>query len=904
MIPNIPAPEAQWDQTFGGALLDYGEDVEQTSDGGYIVAGRTASFGHGSTDGWLIRTDSWGGEVWEDTKVFGGPGADRFEAVEQTSDGGYIAAGTFSSYSSHGNGGFDAWLVKTDSDGNEMWQKYYGGSGHDGEIADVQQTSDGGYVMVGETNSFGAGDFDIWVVRTEADGNVRWGKSFGGQYMDVGYSVRQTSDGGYIVSGMKGYNYYHEQLTKADLWLIKLDSEGNEEWNRAFGDSGASGYSYGSCVRQTADGGYIVAGGKGVNGTGVDQLWLIKTDNSGNKEWAQEYGGSNAEIGNWVQQTSDGGYIVSGSTRSYGAGDYDIWLIETDGCGYQVWDNPLTFGGSGSDIGQTVKQTTDGGYIVTGRTQSFGNGSDDVWLIKIRGTYCGKVIFSSTRDGNSEVYAMNPDGSGSERLTFNPASDGEARFSPDGTKIAFMSNRAGNLDIYVMNADGTGETRLTDDPSHDVHPAWSPGGDRIAFHTYRDGDAEIYVMNADGSGQMPLTSNDAGDFDAHWSPDGSQIAFWSDRDGNWEVYVMNADGTAQTNLSNGPAKDFHPSWSPDGTRIAFSSTRDGNHEVYVMNADGSGQTRLTSDASSDAVPGWSPDGTRIVFQSDRFGDYEIVVMDAVDRNADGEGDNMANLTNRPGDDYSPSWAGCPVANQPPMADAGGPYLSPVNVAVVVDGGASTDPDGGPLEYRWDFESDGIWDTTWSADSSATATYASPGIYDLTLAIRNSECAVDTDTVMAIVYDPAAGFATGGGWFIPGKQGDVDAEDDYLPGLDSTSKATFGFVVKYKNGAAETPSGQLEFQYRVGDFNLHSGDYDWLVVTNSNWAKFQGVATIKGMGGLFPFRVDCRDGDANGGSEADRFVIKIWAPGADPDVDELIYKASGDLSGGQIKIHKQ
>lgn len=193
------------------------------------------------------------------------------------------------------------------------------------------------------------------------------------------------------------------------------------------------------------------------------------------------------------------------------------------------------------------------------------------------------------------------------------------------------------------------------------------------------------------------------------------------------------------------------------------------------------------------------------------------------------------------------------------------------------------------------------------DDGTTATAAvsgdvvsSAGIYTLTATATDLAGNTSTEVVMFVVYDPAGGFATGGGWIVP--DGASSDALDALPALDGTSKATFGFVVKYKNGATTTPIGQLEFVYHVGSFELHSTDYDWLVVTNTNWAKFQGVATIDGLEGLHPFRVDARDGDAAGGSLADRFVIKIWAPGADPDVDEPLYKASGDLAGGKIKIH--
>jgi hypothetical protein len=147
----------------------------------------------------------------------------------------------------------------------------------------------------------------------------------------------------------------------------------------------------------------------------------------------------------------------------------------------------------------------------------------------------------------------------------------------------------------------------------------------------------------------------------------------------------------------------------------------------------------------------------------------------------------------------------------------------------------------------------------------------------------------------VVYDPSAGFATGGGWFVPG--GGTSDPGDLLPGLDGSSKANFGFVVKYQSGASTVPGGNLEFHYNVAKFHLKSTGMEWLVVTNNNWAKFSGVARIDGASGDYPFRVDARD-DA-----VDRFVIKIWAPGANPDTDSPIYKASGDVEGGQVKIHR-
>ena len=241
----------------------------------------------------------------------------------------------------------------------------------------------------------------------------------------------------------------------------------------------------------------------------------------------------------------------------------------------------------------------------------------------------------------------------------------------------------------------------------------------------------------------------------------------------------------------------------------------------------------------------------------------------------------------------------PPPPPPPVAEAGGPYLVEVGIPLTLDASASSCAEGRHIvQYYWEF---GDGTSSIGSDAQVTHTYDTVGLYTAQLMVADSEGAVGTDSAMVVVYDPDAGFATGGGWFIPGgKTSDVG---DFLPNIDNTSPANFGFVVKYKPGATEL-GGQLEFQYRQGDFNLHSKGMDWLVIVNNNWAKFQGTATIKGFEGLYPFRVDARDGDFGGRIQPDRFIIKVYAPGADPDQTDPIYKASGDLQGGNIIIHAQ
>lgn len=289
------------------------------------------------------------------------------------------------------------------------------------------------------------------------------------------------------------------------------------------------------------------------------------------------------------------------------------------------------------------------------------------WLTAILATLSSslaaqeKIAFQTTRDGNTEVYSMNADGTNQTRLTYSAAGDLDAEFSPDGSRIVYTSNRDGNREIYVMNADGTNQTRLTINSSADDDPAWSPDGSRIAFASYRDGGvAEIYVMNADGTNQTRLTNDAALDMQPTFSPTGSEIAFQRIVNGSFDIFKMNADGSNPVNLTNTASSDAEADWSPDGARIAFRSLRDGNIDIYLMNADGTNQVSLTSNnPTADWQPAFSPDGSRIAFHSERDGNSEIYVMNA-------DGTNQTNLTNNAGDDSKPSWG---AANSAPLLES-------------------------------------------------------------------------------------------------------------------------------------------------------------------------------------------------------------------------------------------
>ncbi len=261
----------------------------------------------------------------------------------------------------------------------------------------------------------------------------------------------------------------------------------------------------------------------------------------------------------------------------------------------------------------------------------------------------GQVVFMSKRDGNCEIYVMNPDGTGLRRLTNHGAVDDEPVWSPNGQLIAFMSERDGPGEIYVMNADGSGLRNLTNHPASDTYPSWSPDGQRIVFESDRSGNQDIWVMNRDGSNPVNLTNHPAKDIQPDWSPDGQRIAFNSNRGGNPDLYIMGTDGGGQAWLAGGSNGEFTPQWSPDGLRIAFMSNRTGDREIYVINANGSGEVRLTNQPGHDYQPYWSPDGNRLVFTSERTGNLEIHAM-----NADGSG--VVRLTNHSDEDSNAVWS--------------------------------------------------------------------------------------------------------------------------------------------------------------------------------------------------------------------------------------------------------
>lgn len=376
-------PEEEWNKTFGGTGNDVATYAQQTLDGGYILAGYTFVSG-ARDDALLIKTDENGNEQWN--KTFGGAGDDRAYSVQQTSDGGFILAGVSN---------FDGLVIKTDENGNEQWNQTFGTDGFD-EFRSVQQTSDGGYILAGQTYATkpnGEEHKDPWLIKIDANGNQQWEKSLGrlftglivqprGTYVenasDGAYFVQQTSDGGYILAGRTQATRGERYSLYTDALLIKTDANGNQQWDKVFGIDGEA-----RSVRQTSDGGYILSGHTiPLAKESPHDAWVIKTDTNGNEQWKKTFEVSKQTVAYSVQQTSDDGYVLAGYTSVYNQ-RFDAWIIKADEDGNEQWRK--TFEGSKQDMVYSVQQTSDNGYVLAGYTSSYGAGLNDAWLIKMSG---------------------------------------------------------------------------------------------------------------------------------------------------------------------------------------------------------------------------------------------------------------------------------------------------------------------------------------------------------------------------------------------------------------------------------------------------------------------------------------------------------------------------------------
>ncbi|MBW1780833.1 MAG: hypothetical protein JRL30_08830 [Deltaproteobacteria bacterium] len=347
---------------------DWANCVQPTVDGGYVITGVIWGMGGMQSAVVMVKTDAHGCKLW--CKTFGKGDVNRGNSVQQTLDMGYIVAGTVWLKDKRHS---DIYLLKTDPDGNEIWSKSYGGDGSD-EGRSVCQTTDGGYIVAGITDALGDGNKDVYLLKTDPDGNEVWSKSYGGDGSDEGRSVCQATDGGYVIAGLTdSFGDRNEEV-----YLLKTDAEGNLVWGKTFGGEGRD---RGESVRLTSDGGYILVGTTWPGDATYSDVYLLKTDLDGRELWHKTFGQQYGDHGYSVAQTDGGGYIVVGNTWPIGRmGQSSLYLLRTDDKGGTVWVK--TFGGKGSVYGHSVCQTTDGGYVAAGKIEDVDEGDDEIYLIK------------------------------------------------------------------------------------------------------------------------------------------------------------------------------------------------------------------------------------------------------------------------------------------------------------------------------------------------------------------------------------------------------------------------------------------------------------------------------------------------------------------------------------------
>jgi len=360
---QIIPPDTLWTQTFGGSGFDEGRSAVRTDDGGYVITG---SYTLASVSIFLIKTDSNGVLQWE--KTYGGIGEDKGHDVRQTLDGGYIITG----YTTQGANSADIYLIKTNSSGDSLWTRTYGDA-LDQKAFSVRQTLDGGYIITRYTTDEVDGT-DVYLMKTANLGNCLWDTSFGGSMNDYGYCVETTPDSGFIVVGS-----LFSFADSNEVYLAKFSASGVMNWDNIIGGAGAD---VGKSVYPTADGGYIITGytSSGIADDPSD-IYLIKTRSSGDTTWTKTFGGTEAEEGYAVVPTLEGGYIITGYTASGGTDSHQAIMISTDTWGNEIWTKYL--GGLGNEGCYSIEQAEDGTYIAAGFTDSYGAGGSDAWMVRV-----------------------------------------------------------------------------------------------------------------------------------------------------------------------------------------------------------------------------------------------------------------------------------------------------------------------------------------------------------------------------------------------------------------------------------------------------------------------------------------------------------------------------------------
>ncbi|MFW9800290.1 MAG: hypothetical protein ACFFD9_07635, partial [Candidatus Thorarchaeota archaeon] len=374
-------PAKSFNRTFGGVNFDVGARFVECSDGGYAIVGTTSSFGAGNSDVWLVRTDSTGKMMWNQT--YGGASSDVGRALVELSDGGFALLAETESF---GAGQWDFWLLRTDENGNLLWNRTYGGDLRDHGTS-ILQHIDGGLVLMGMTTSFGGADKDMWLVHTDSMGNHIWNYTYGGFQINEGQSMVGCGDGGFAIVG------YSDESGSRDLWLVRTDSDGSQLWERRY-DKGE--WERGQGIVECGDGGFVLAGNVEDPVTRASDMWLLRTNGTGHHEWDRLHAGVGNDFGYAVTERSDGGFAVAGFTNSSGAGNQDAWLMFTNSTGHHIWNQ--TYGGSEYDNSISMLETAGESYVLVGYTWSYGMGDADMWIVIVPRVVWEEIPTSQTSE--------------------------------------------------------------------------------------------------------------------------------------------------------------------------------------------------------------------------------------------------------------------------------------------------------------------------------------------------------------------------------------------------------------------------------------------------------------------------------------------------------------------------
>lgn len=365
--------EIIWDKTFGGPQEDFARSIIETNDGGFVFASNTKSFGIGNNDILVININSNGVEKWNTT--FGTVNDDIPTCVVTTDDGGFLITGTSINLNSNSVKGL---FAKISSDGVILWNKTLGKSNNN-QISSIIRTKDGGYLLVGVTNSFDTSS-NMWLIKTDETGSELWNKTYGGPSFQKAWDVVNTKDDGFVMVGWTGL---HSNIEIAnDVWLLKTDNIGNELWNRSFGEIYSGDLA--EELIETSDGGLLLGGitNSPTISSGSNDAWLIKTDKNGHEKWNKTYGGSNQDYTNALLETSDGGFLVSIHTFSGPNYSGDNLILKINKDGKQEWNQSEGYT-IGDDFAYDMIPTADNAYVLAGQKYSNSTSEADAWVFKI-----------------------------------------------------------------------------------------------------------------------------------------------------------------------------------------------------------------------------------------------------------------------------------------------------------------------------------------------------------------------------------------------------------------------------------------------------------------------------------------------------------------------------------------